>query len=389
MILTESTCLYFVLLIIMRPTKTTETAMPFETIDYRNQLIQYGIEADLIPLTLSTEDCQLLYKKLKAFSPSWIKEAWQLLAVLGDEATYNNLDQKDYCNVNMAHYAALSGHVERLKVVYERKPALFYQLDNGGKSVRYYAAYSDNPEVLSWVKRHYPNLLESLDEYNGTLAHHAARSGSLDSLRWVAKNCPHLLTKENGYRWSIATCAALSGNADQFNLALALSGNRHAVFFYFINEDKFKEVVIPTLKEALKTNTMLIDLYGIYPKLWAELKPMLEDNKRIQKELKPIIRKFTLLIYERNSQGDRCFLKDILFSLFTYAVKEVSVRISDKEIAAQFKKMVDNTENYKAANERIERQIRGVLPFFNCQRRHFQKNDSSASFEPEVYSLPI
>lgn len=362
--------------------------MPFETIDYRNQLIQYGIESDLIPPTLSNEDCQLLYGKLKVFSLSLIKETWQLLAILGDEAAYNNLDQQAGCGVNMAYYAAFSGHVGRLNEVNERKPALFNQTVQG-VSVGHAVFYSGNPKALDWIKQYYPDLLESVDKLNCTKAHAVARSGNLDMLRWVAKNCPHLLTKKDKDGWSIGTYAALSGNADQFNLALALSGHRHEVIFNNMDESIFKEVVIPTLKEALKTNTTLTDIYGIRPGLWAELQPMLEDNKRIQKELKPIIRQFTLLIYERNSQGDRCFLKDILLNRFTYAVKEVSDRISEKEIAAHFTKMVDNTENYKAANERIGRQIRGVLPFFNCQRRHFQKNDSLASFEPEVYSLPI
>lgn len=427
--------------------------MSLETNNFIEELLELRIESDSIPSALSNEVYQLLHKKLKLFSPFWIRENWQLQALLGDEATYNDLHKKDHNGVNMAHYAALSGHVKRLHAVYERNPALFEQKDNYGQSAWHYAVYSDNPEALNWMKQYCPNLSDSADSLGQTLGHHAALAGNLDVLnlikqhcpdqltaadqwgstlahyaaesgnfdvlnwinqhcprlldsvdkwgrtlahygvrslsqevlKWIARNCPQLLTLNDRDGQSIVRDAALCGNADMFNLALALSDNRHEVNFAGLGITQFKLLAMPTLNKALKTNTTLTDIRGIDPSAWAELKPMLDANKlRIQNELKEIINKFTLLIYERNSQGDRCLPKDILLTLFMQAVESVTDRMSKQDIAAQFKKIVDNTENYKI--KRVLQQRQGFVLFFNMQAGQV---DGAAMQESQVYSPQI
>ncbi|KTC97833.1 ankyrin repeat domain-containing protein [Legionella erythra] len=188
--------------------------MPSTVIDYRDKLIQSGIRRDLIPPALTNEQCQVLFRKLNSFSMSWIRGTWQLLAILGDEEPYRHLDQKDNFNVNMAHYAAFSGDIQRLNQVLAQNPHLFSQFDKGIKGAAHYAALSGNPAALQWIKDNKPDLLNNLDKEDRTIAHRAAQGGNVAALQWIKDNKPDLLNRMDMNGWTIAHYAARFGNPE-------------------------------------------------------------------------------------------------------------------------------------------------------------------------------
>ncbi|QRN02801.1 hypothetical protein GH742_02335 [Legionella sp. MW5194] len=352
--------------------------MPSAAIDYREKLIQKGIKRDLIPLALTNEQCEVLFRKIKHFNTSWIREGWQLLAILGDEATYKKVDQKDNFDVNMAHYAAFSGDIQRLNQVLAQRPGLFSQFDKEGKGAAHYAAVSGNPAALQWIKNNKPDLLEKIDENGVTIAHYAALSGSLGALQWIKDNKPALLNTIDKDGWTIAHCAArsgnpevlrwikknhlealsmdkkardallvaaaLSGHGEQLNLALALCGNPSEINFKHLTAEN--STVLSTLREALQSNyTLTSVVYPYFSELMDEIEKLLEKNEVIIFRLNKLSDDFTVLCQCDKTTGARtCPLsKDALLALFTTAAQAISPRIPEKDIKAQFYKIYNNS----------------------------------------------
>ncbi|KTD49924.1 ankyrin repeat-containing protein [Legionella rubrilucens] len=317
--------------------------MPSDTIDYREKLIQNGIKRNLIPPALTNDQCQVLFNKLKFFRISWIEETWQLLAILGDEATYKNVDRKDSYDLNMAHYAVLSGDLQRLNQVLAQRPTLFYQFDAERRGAAHYAALSGNLVVLQWIKDNKPALLNTIDKAGWTIAHYAAHSGNPKVLRWIKKNHLEALLMDKNARDTFLIAAAHSGNGEQLNLALALCGNPSEINFSRLTAEN--STALSTLREALQSNyTLTSVVYPYFSELWDEVETLLEKNEVIILRLNKLSDDFTVLCQQDKTGARTCPLsKDALLALFTTAAQAISPRIPEKDIKAQFYKIYNNS----------------------------------------------
>ncbi|QRN02961.1 hypothetical protein GH742_03250 [Legionella sp. MW5194] len=349
--------------------------MPSNDVDYKKKLEQYGIQSHLIPSGLSNEQYQVLYKKLRIFNLT-IKEKWQLLAILGDESAYENLEKKDMLHGNMAHYAAFSGNIERLNQVLARSPQLFWWTDVYGYSAALYAASSGNPDALQWVKDNIPHILGSSIVYSAAktgnpamlqwvkdnkpdwlknerwgfeFVQGAARSGNPDALLWVNKNLRDiLLAMDDKKRNDFLEEAATSDHEPQLGLALALCDNPQEVKFDLTSDKEFEERVVPALLYTLQTNYTLTRI--IYPYSWSsnsKIDALLQKNKDIILELNKLSRDFTVLCQQDTGARTSPLSKGALLTLFKTAAQAISPRIPEKDILAQFNKINNNSNKLK------------------------------------------
>lgn len=179
---------------------------------YRQLLVSLEIDEYLIPKYLSEGQCQSLYRILKRFNPGFIKERWQLGALLWDRFFHPRFDRLDQFGNHLGHYAALAGNKGALELIKAAFPMMLRQTNQAGNTLAHYAAMAGHIEVLEWVKNQCPSLLTQLSHEGFTLAHFAAKAGQIPVLQWIKTHYPGLLTLKSNTGSTFAHCAALSGD---------------------------------------------------------------------------------------------------------------------------------------------------------------------------------
>lgn len=183
-----------------------------EALHYRQLLISLGIEPHFIPKYLSHEQCQSLYLILKPFTAGFVKERWQLGALLWDKFYHPQLDSLDQFGNHLGHYAALTGNTTALELIKKNRPDRHKKANRTGNTIAHYAALAGRLEVLEWIRKNYPALLMQTSHEGYTLAHFAAKTGHVPVLQWVKTHYPSLLDWKSKAGSSFASPGALSGD---------------------------------------------------------------------------------------------------------------------------------------------------------------------------------
>lgn len=179
---------------------------------YRQLLISLGIKPHFIPKYLSEEQCQFVYFILKPFTAGFIKEQWQLGALLWDKFYHPKLDSLDQFDNHLGHYAALTGNTTALELIKKTRPDKHKKANRAGNTIAHYAALGGHLDVLEWIRKNYPVLMTQTSHQGYTLAHFAAKAGHVHVLQWIKTHYPSLLDWKSKTGSSFASTGALSGD---------------------------------------------------------------------------------------------------------------------------------------------------------------------------------
>ena len=112
--------------------------------------------------------------------------------------------------VNILHYAALTGNLNRVKELLEQG-AKINSIDNQGRMVLHYAALSGNLKLVQWLVEQ--GLDVNAKDVNGeTVIHFAARSGSLELVQWLVEHDADVKETSFWYKTTALHYAAQSGS---------------------------------------------------------------------------------------------------------------------------------------------------------------------------------
>ena len=87
------------------------------------------------------------------------------------------------CGCNILHYAALTGNLNRVKLLIERGADVNAE-DKNGLTVLHFAAKSGNLKLVKWLVEKGLDV-NSKNVHGGTILHDAARSGNMELVRWL------------------------------------------------------------------------------------------------------------------------------------------------------------------------------------------------------------
>lgn len=285
------------------------------------------------------------------------------------------LKQTNHVGNTLAHYAAMAGRIAVLEWIKSHYPALLTQISHDGFTLAHFAAKAGQIPVLKWIKTHYPNLLIRKSKTGSTFAHCAALSGDVPTLEWIKhntpqflkvrnaqgdtlahwiaasdnpaalvwikQNCPELIPALNHKGQSIVHFAALSGEAQQFNLALTLMDNPEQIDLTATSAKQLKKHGFYAMIDAvLQTNHTLTELR--LP-LGITLTQALQDRLAENKKIKDILKTYTLFCHAKNHVISR-LPKDILFRLFSDAIRDVTQRLSPRLTACLFDKIYNGSK---------------------------------------------
>lgn len=186
----------------------------------KEQLIKVSVSRDLID-KFTPEEQRELYSKIIKYNNNKFatniefSQDWQLDLLLGKFSAIqerSDLDSlKDSRGYGIQHYIAWSGHIEALTWLYDNHTELCVK--EAYAHIAHFAALSGNPELLKLIKSKNPELLTKTTIKNVSIAHWAGFSGTRATFDWIHENCPDVLTIKTVDGCTAGHTAAWAGNA--------------------------------------------------------------------------------------------------------------------------------------------------------------------------------